>query len=194
MPNLPVAPFFVAFFTVMAVAIAASRHAAARRAGVALLLALLFYHGLTGRMTWPFFSWHLYGRRASTTLDFHQLRLADAAGREVRYEPLAVPPALPSPLRRLAGRLPGLEEPGRGEVARFLLERARARRRAEAEGTLPRRWLHFPAHQAGAGWDREALVTMGAFETLRVYAIHVELDPTGRDVLSRREAVVWEHP
>jgi len=194
MPNVPVASLFVGFFLLMGVAIAASHRPQARGFGLALLTTLIFVHGLVGRTTWPFFSWHLYAFRAGPEVSFAELRLVDEAGRELRYDPRAIPPSLPTPLRRLAGRLPELPAPAQREISDFLVGRAETFRSQLRSGLPWWRWLRFPPHQWGWAWSSEAVAPTQGFQRLRVYRNDVRFDPQGRHIMERRSRLVWETP
>lgn len=158
-------------------------------------LALASASGFTGTMAWPFFSWHLYAYEAPAHFVFLQIRVADRAGREIRYDARATPPSLTTPLRRFASQFATYSREDAQEFARFLLDQASAYR-ARLGQPDPTVWsrLRFPRHQLGFRWSSETISDFGDFEEVRLYRVEVALSHDGRTLLSKHERLLARYP
>lgn len=182
---------FVVFFLGSAAAIAGARRPWVRRLYVAFLLTLIALPAAVNTWDWPFFTWNLYGYQEDQRVLFHELRLADIEGRELRYDPKAVSPVLATPLRRHAGALASMPTGKGSELCHFFLEQGVAYRQQLLDHGRPwQRWLRFPPHQFGYSWTPEDLTRIGEPRELRVVGIILVASPDGRRILERRERIL----
>lgn len=188
-------PLSAAFLAGVALGFVFAHRRAVRLGVVAAMLPLAAAAGLSGRFVWPFFNWHLYPALAPRERTFHQLRAVDDRGREFAYDARAAPPALSTPIRRIAGRIPSLDPERADALGAFLLAEAESYRRRLASGGM--RWwraLRFPRHQLGVSWAAASAPPDRPLVGLRVVRIAAELSPDARAVVRREETPVWSHP
>ncbi len=186
---------FLGYFAVALAATILHRYRRAREAYLAIFFALVIVPGLTGVWAWPFFTWHLYRYRAPTDVTFYEIRVADGAGHELKYDARAVPPSLATPLTRFAARFPTYSPKHSRAFANYLLERARTyRARIETGRRGYLRYLRFPRHQLGFYWTKDLLAGLGPFEKVRIYRVHLRLSGDGEELLAREEQPVADYP
>ena len=176
---------FTTFFAITGVAFIFHKNRWVRM-GFGLVFGVsLLVPGLSGRSYWPFFSWHLFGLEQTEHITFHEFRLSDKDGQEIKYDERAVPPTLATPLRRLAADFPNLSEEDQEEIGRFLLTNANEYRQQILE-TDPSvlSYLKFPPHQIGFAWTDENLSHIGPYESLVVYKVRGEFSPDGQKILT----------
>jgi hypothetical protein len=144
---------------------------------------MLFY-GFAGGIRWPFFSWHLYAIEINEELDYYELRIADSLNHEIKYDARAVSPTLTTPVRRLAGKMPSMNDKKLEELGQFLFYNACVYRKTveKAEFNFGK-WIKFPPHQFGYKWKKENLAKLGPFKYIRVYRVKTLIDEKGRAVL-----------
>jgi hypothetical protein len=177
---------FVGFFGAAAVAIWRSDRRWARWGFVALFVLLLGGFGIAGKMSWPFFSWHLYRARATTDLSFFEMRVRDAAGHEIRLDARAIPPSMATPLNRMAERMLSLPPDDAKEVALWLMDHAEVHReRVRRDGPARSALWKFPRHQSGYRWTPETAGELGPVRELRIYRVDVRFSPDGQRVVGR---------
>lgn len=182
---------FVGFFATAGAAIVLHRKRWARAGFVGVFVALLCASGLTGKMAWPFFTWHLYATKAETTITYFEIRVADGAGNEVKLDARAAQPTMATPLNRLAKRLVLLPAKHAQGVAMWLLERANAYRRdVDRRGVVIHWPWKFPRHQSGYQWTSGGLDGMGSFVELRVYRVDARFNDDGTELLSKKSTIL----
>jgi len=188
-PGLGLAVFF-AFFAAGVWALARPRSRAARATLAAVFLVCFAWTGLTGRIAWPFFGWHLYAHGGRTEARFYEVRVADAAGREIKLDARAAPPTMATPLNRIGMRMARLPDAQAVPVAGFLLERARRYRERVASGDAGRPPWKFPPHQTGFRWSPERLAELGPFAELRIYRVDARFSPDGTRLEDREDRLL----
>lgn len=190
-PALAAIVAFLLYFSVSCLAVIYHRKSTVRTAYLVFFFTLLTLPGLFGRWAWPFFSWHLYSYAAPTDFAFYELRVADVAGQEIKYDARAAAPTLQTPVVRFARRLPELPPHRAATFASFLLARAEAYRQRLFSGSPSLvELLKFPRHQLGFYWTRERIENFSRFEELRLYHRHVTVSHDGAEVLHQSEKLI----
>lgn len=182
-PQVVQVAVFLIFFSITAVAFIFYKNRIIRFGfGVVFATALLL-PGITGRTYWPFFSWHLFGLEQTQDLAYHEFRLQDADGREIKYDERAVVPTLATPLRRLAAKYPDLPTKDQNEIGYFLLSNAiDYQELILTTDTSLLAQLKFPPHQIGFAWTDENLSEIGPIETLVIYKVNARFSEDGREI------------
>lgn len=187
---IPGLAIFFAFFASAGWALARPGSRAARGSFAAVFLACFVGAGVVGHIAWPFFGWHLYADGGRPVDHFTEVRVADAAGREIKLDARAAPPTMATPLNRMGGRVARLPDEKAVPVAAFLLERARRYRERLESDRAGRPLWKFPPHQTGFRWTRERLAGLGPFEELRIYRVDVRFSPDGTRLEDRRDRLL----
>jgi len=198
------ASVFYGFFVMSLVALAFREHDLIRRSYVVVLLCLLLATSLTAFEPIPLRDVHEYSSVSSEQRTHYEVRVVDAEGDELPYDPLAVPPAREATSLGIVGEnmVAGPDArttytpSQRREVARYLLRSAREyRRRLKAGRRRPATALAFPAHYLRDYWTTDELRDYSRFVAIRVYRTEVTFSENGqRPVVLDEESVYTYRP
>ena len=192
--DVAAAVIFVGFFAAAGVALARADDERLRTAFLGCLLLGLAVPGVTGLEPYPFVDMREFTSPASETETAYEIRVVDARGSELAYDPRAAPPMIDSTLREQGERM--VEEYDSSEcraIARHLLEEAREYRSAiESRGPLSVDLIDFPHHKIGYRWTPDVVEDRDAFVGIRVYRVDLDTTDDGRTVESATEAAVIE--
>ena len=185
----------IAFFIVASFVIFFRNNEQSRRVFLIIFFLLVLVPGLTGRTSWPFFSWHLYGIQQDDTFKYYEMRVSDGAGNELKYDARAVRPSLATPIRRYAAQIASADPNDQTELLKFFLEEAQ-----EYQGKLEQsppnffRFLKFPDHQYGYRWPDAELSDLGPIESIKIYKVDADLTNNGQDIESLYRELVIAYP
>lgn len=194
--------FFVVFFGGSLVALALRSREPVRSAYVVCVLLLVLGSGLTGLQPIPIVNANEYSKVAPEEYEHYDLRVVDADGRELPYDPRAMRPAIQN--EELAENI-GRPDTGsaktdvvytpteRREVARFLLANAREYRQRVVAGGDLLGVLKFPPHHLRGHWTAEELADYSEFVAVRVYRVEVGFTDDGRQAVVQEEQLVYEY-
>lgn len=160
-----------------------------------LLLLVIFVPfiaaGLGGITAWPMFSWHLYPEPLPQEQQYHEFRVVDAQGTELKYDARAAPPAIPTPMNRHAETLATeFDRSERQQAGCFFLQRADSYRGQVGNKSFWR-YAEFPPHQFGYEWTPERLDGLGPIVELRIYRVTQTISPDGTEIQSQTESQVY---
>jgi len=182
---------FTAFFLAAGLSIYRHRDLRTRQFFVVLFLLFLVVPGITSFTVWPFFPWHLYEQTSSTNATFHELRVADDRGNELRYDARAAEPIVGSVTRRIATAMAGeswtsYSEKERRKLGCYLIREAQRYRSEVGDQSIK----IPPRHQLDYKWEPDDLAGVGEFTELRVYRVEMDIAEDGSEVLNQTDTRV----
>ena len=188
----------VGFFAASLVAFVFRNREGVRRSYVVFFLLILVVTNVTGLEPIPFRDVHEYTSVSSEQRIHYDVRVVGADGRELPYDPHAVPPALAigSVGENMVAPDTRVEYTAsqRREMARFLLRNAREYRRRTVAGRDPLSVLAFPPHYLRDHWTAEELDELSKFVALRVYWVEVTFTKDGQRVRTDEELAYEYRP
>lgn len=175
---------YVSFMIGTAVLLALADRPLARRVWLVGLFSGLVVVTLVGAPLLPFVDMNKYADSTDEEFTYHEIKIVDGDGTELRYDTRAIPPVKGGTRHsRLGGLMVEVHtDEERLEMARFLFDSA-VEYRAEVEADEPR-WLErlqAPRYVDSEPWTREDLADMGPFRSIRIYEVTLvyEDDNTG---------------
>lgn len=194
--------FFGLFFGGALVALVLRRRGSVRTAFVVCVLLLVLGSGLTGLQPIPIVNANEYSRIAPGLYEHYDLRVVDADGNELPYDPRAMRPAIQNEeLAENIGRVDSGSEKTdvvytpaeRRDVSAFLLANAREYRQSVTAGGDPLSVLKFPPHHLRGHWSAEELEGYSTFVAIRVYRVEVTFTDDGTRTVVGEERLVYEY-
>lgn len=175
---------YASFMIGTAVSLALADRRLARRVWLVGLFSGLVVVTLVGAPLLPFVDMNKYADSTDEEFTYHEIRMVDGDGTELRYDTRAIPPVKGGTRHsRLGGLMvESYSDEERLAMARFLFDSA-VEYRAEVEADDPRRLerLAAPRYVDSEPWTRDDLAEMGPFRSIRIYEVTLvyEDDDTG---------------
>lgn len=196
------AAVFWGFFAVSALVLLLRDREEVRRTYVVLLLVALLGSSLTGLQPIPLVNANEYTSVSSEQYVHYDLRVVDADGRELPYDPQAMRPAIQN--EELAENMGEVNvgsekteisytEAERRAMAAFLLREASEYRTDVEAGWNPLSVFRFPPHHLRGHWSAEELAGYSEFVGIRIYRIEVTFTDDGRRTIEGDSELVYEY-
>ncbi|WP_135365003.1 hypothetical protein [Halosimplex halophilum] len=187
---LSVAAVFVSAVLAVLVAVRRSDDPKVRKSFLALFfVGLLTVNLLPFPPLLPFTHLHKYTESSSNPTAYYEIYVVDANGNELRYDGNAARPA--GTLTRFGGGIATEYSDAEAKsTAAYLLDRARRYRQRVRDGRGVRSHVDFPPHALGDRWDGETLARYDDFVGLRVYAVELRYEASGRSIDERDRTLV----
>lgn len=185
--------FYVAFVggTLLMLALADRRFA--RRLWLGGFLSALLVVTVLGAPIVPVVDMHKFAEPTPEEQTYHELRVVDEDGQEIRYDTRAVPPVQGTRTSALGHRMVHRYDDGRRlELAAFLIREAEEYRESVLAGPRLHERLEPPRYVDEARWTPAAVGEMSSFETIRVYRHTVVFSADSTTIESRETALALE--
>lgn len=180
--------FYLAFFGGTLLMLVLKHRAFARRLWLVGFLSSLLVVTVLGAPILPVVDMHKFSQPSSEEQTYHELRVVDADGNEIRYDTRAVPPMQGT---RTSGvghwMVERFDDERRLEMAQFLLSEAeeyRAELLADGRDGLER--LQPPRYVDEERWTAADVRGLARFESIRVYRHTVVYDEDSTEIESRK--------
>ena len=193
---------FVGFFVASLAALAFRNREVVRRSYVVFLLCLLLGSSLTGLQPIPIVNANEYSSVSPERYTHYDLRVVNADGDELPYDPAAMRPAIQNEeLAENMGKVGvgsnktrvAYTPSQRREMAAFLLRNAREYRDGLDAGWDPLAALAFPPHHLRDHWTAGELDGFSKFVAIRIYRIEVTFAENGRRTVTDEAELVYEY-
>lgn len=184
---------FSCFFLAAAIAVRYNENKQVRTGFLAIFITFIIVSGLTGLYVWPFFSFHLFESPGSEQITFHELRVADGEGQEIRYDARAAPPIVGSISRRYSNAMVGAERFSTNETlvqACYFLSQAREYR--EQIDNEEQKVSITPRHQRDFRWTAERLNGFNELDRIRIYSVEATIATDGSRVSNQSSKLILE--
>jgi hypothetical protein len=199
--SLPAIAVFFGFFAVALVALMLRDRKHIRPLFGLFIVTLILGSSLTAIQPIPVINANEYTVISPEQYTHYDLRVVDADGDELPYDPRAMRPNLQN--EELAENL-GKKRTGsnkteiaytraeRRQISGFLLEEAREYRHDVKTGSYPRSVFTFPPHHVRGHWSASDLSNTSEFVGIRVYRMDVTFRNRGREAVVNDEELVYE--
>jgi hypothetical protein len=179
--------FYLAFLGGTLLILVLKHRAYARRLWLTGFLSSLLVVTLLGAPILPVVDMHKFPDPSPEERTYHELRVVDADGEEVRYDARAVPPMQGTRTSRL-GRwmVEDYSDEKRLEIAGFLIREAEEYRASLlAGGRAPIERLQPPRYVDEERWTAAEVRDLSRFESIRVYRHTIVYDEDSTGIESR---------
>lgn len=185
--------FYVAFVggTLLMLALADRRFA--RRLWLGGFLSALLVVTVLGAPIVPVVDMHKFAEPTPEEQTYHELRVVDGDGREIRYDMRAVPPVQGTRTSALGYRMEHrYDDERRLELAAFLIREAEEYREAVLAGPRLHERFEPPRYVDEARWTPATVSGMSSFESIRVYRHTIVFSPDSTAIESKETALALE--
>lgn len=186
--------FYVAFFAGTLVLLALSDREMARRVWLAGFLSVLVVITVLGAPVLPVVDMHKFSQPTPEERTYHEFRVVDADGEEIRYDTRAIPPMQGTRTSSLGySMIERYDDERRLELAAFMLKHAREyRANVEAGGPSAVERLQPPRYVDEERWTAADLAGLSMFESLRVYRHTIVFSADSTEIESKETTLELE--
>lgn len=186
--------FYVAFFAGTLALLALKERPYARRLWLTGFLSVLLVITLLGAPILPVVDMHKFAEPTPEEQTYHEFRVVDEDGDEIRYDTRAIPPMQGTRTSTLGSAMVNrYDDERRLELAAFMVENAREYRAdVEAGGPSPAERLQPPRYVDDERWTAADLAGLSAFESIRVYRHTIVFSADSTEIESKETTLQLE--
>lgn len=186
--------FYVAFFAGTLLLLALKERRYARRLWLTGFLSVLLVITLLGAPIVPIVDMHKFAEPTPEEQTYHEFRVVDADGDEIRYDTRAIPPMQGTRTSALGSAMVNrYDDERRLELAAFMLENAREyRAEVESGGPSAAERLQPPRYVDEERWTAADLADHSAFVSIRVYRHRIVFSADSTEIETRETTLQLE--